>query len=64
MEKHALKSASIVLVCLLLLVGVCHEVVSAVEIGPFEVSRYEDITAFRMGNIAFWVRSRAVLQGL
>jgi len=61
MEKRALKSASILLVCLLLSVGVGHEVVSAVEIGPFEVSRYEDITAFRMGNIAFWLRTRTIL---
>ena len=31
------------------------------SIGPLEISRYEDITAFRMGNIAFWVRLRTLL---
>jgi hypothetical protein len=61
MVKYALKSASILLLCLLLLVGASHEVVSAVEIGPFEVSRYEDITAFRMGSIAFWLKTRTLL---
>jgi ATP/ADP translocase len=46
--------------CLLLSVGVNHEV-STMGIGPFEASRYEDITAFRMGNIAFWMRTRTLL---
>jgi len=61
MEQCAIKIASAVFACLLLSVGL-YQAASAMEIGPLEVSRYEDITAFRFGNIAFWLRTRAVLQ--
>jgi hypothetical protein len=68
MEQCAIKIASAVFACLLLSVGF-YQAASAMEIGPLEVSRYEDITAFRFGNIAFWLRTRtlvmyAVIMGL
>jgi len=60
MEQCAIKSASVIFVCLLLSVGF-YQAASAMEIGPLEVSRYEDITAFRLGNVAFWLRTRTLL---
>ena len=55
------RALSAFFICLLLFIGAYSGMASAMEVGPFEISRYEGMTAFRMGNIAFWLETRTLL---
>ena len=53
MKQSKAKGMAVFFICLLLFAGFYPLVASARDIGPLEITKYEDIVAFRVGNTAF-----------